>query len=119
MQTTKKWNTQVNKQQTKSKQSPCPSEIKGSEIKTNELQSPTLTQKAKYLWNCMCSGDYKRTSAITKLYENLYKAKNVDTLNITNKEIAAHLKLPPVKLHCSMLAEDALKSSIKDYKKKN
>jgi nitrogen fixation NifU-like protein len=32
--------------------------------------------------------------------------------NITNKDIAAHLKLPPVKLHCSMLAEDAIKEAI-------
>ena len=46
------------------------------------------------------------------------KGQKVDTLNITNKEIASHLKLPPVKLHCSMLAEDAIKSAIEDYKKK-
>ena len=46
------------------------------------------------------------------------KGQNVDTLNITNKEIAAHLKLPPVKLHCSMLAEDAIKSAVEDFKKK-
>jgi len=38
---------------------------------------------------------------------------------ITNKDIAVELKLPPVKLHCSMLAEDAVKSAIKDYKDKN
>jgi nitrogen fixation NifU-like protein len=31
---------------------------------------------------------------------------------ITNKDIAAHLKLPPIKLHCSMLAEDAIKEAI-------
>uniref|UniRef100_A0A7S3BYW6 Iron-sulfur cluster assembly protein n=1 Tax=Haptolina ericina TaxID=156174 RepID=A0A7S3BYW6_9EUKA len=37
---------------------------------------------------------------------------------IENKDIAAHLKLPPVKLHCSMLAEDAVKAAIKDYKHK-
>ena len=36
----------------------------------------------------------------------------------TNNDIATHLKLPPVKLHCSMLAEDAIKSAIKDFKKK-
>lgn len=30
-------------------------------------------------------------------------------------EIAKHLSLPPVKLHCSMLAEDAIKSAVKDY----
>ena len=34
------------------------------------------------------------------------------------QDIAAELKLPPVKLHCSMLAEDAIKAAIKDYKSK-
>ncbi|VVT49159.1 uncharacterized protein SAPINGB_P002132 [Magnusiomyces paraingens] len=38
---------------------------------------------------------------------------------IKNTTIAKELSLPPVKLHCSMLAEDAIKSAIKDYKKKN
>lgn len=33
-------------------------------------------------------------------------------------EIAKHLSLPPVKLHCSMLAEDAIKAAVKDYKEK-
>jgi len=48
------------------------------------------------------------------------KGKTIDeAIKITNKDIAAHLKLPPVKLHCSMLAEDAIKSAIKDYKNKN
>mmetsp|Transcript_51557 Transcript_51557/g.85490 ORF Transcript_51557/g.85490 Transcript_51557/m.85490 type:complete len:160 (+) Transcript_51557:23-502(+) len=37
---------------------------------------------------------------------------------IKNSDIAAHLKLPPVKLHCSMLAEDAVKAAIKDYQAK-
>ncbi|KAI9243641.1 NifU-like N terminal domain-containing protein [Sporodiniella umbellata] len=37
---------------------------------------------------------------------------------IKNAEIAKELCLPPVKLHCSMLAEDAIKSAIKDYKKR-
>jgi len=37
---------------------------------------------------------------------------------ITNKDIAAHLKLPPVKLHCSMLAEDAIKMAVADVRKK-
>eukprot|EP00455_Lapot_gusevi_P013638 TRINITY_DN1668_c0_g1_i3.p1 TRINITY_DN1668_c0_g1~~TRINITY_DN1668_c0_g1_i3.p1 ORF type:complete len:158 (-),score=55.96 TRINITY_DN1668_c0_g1_i3:136-609(-) len=41
-----------------------------------------------------------------------------DALAITNKDIANHLKLPPVKLHCSMLAEDAIKAAINDLKKK-
>jgi len=38
---------------------------------------------------------------------------------IKNTEIAKELCLPPVKLHCSMLAEDAIKSAIKDYTRKN
>ena len=41
-----------------------------------------------------------------------------DVLAIKNKDIAGYLKLPPVKLHCSMLAEDAVKMAIKDYKAK-
>ena len=47
------------------------------------------------------------------------KGKTMDEcLAVTNKDIAAHLKLPPVKLHCSMLAEDAIKAAIRDIKEK-
>ena len=43
-----------------------------------------------------------------------------DAYLITNKDIAKELKLPPVKLHCSMLAQDSLQSAIEDYiNKKN
>ena len=42
-----------------------------------------------------------------------------DAEKVTNVDISKHLKLPPVKLHCSMLAEDAIKSAINDYKNKN
>ncbi|KXI86773.1 UNVERIFIED_CONTAM: scaffolding protein [Bacillus cereus] len=41
-----------------------------------------------------------------------------EAANIKNTMIAKELSLPPVKLHCSMLAEDAIKSAIKDYKTK-
>ncbi|KAG2244653.1 hypothetical protein Bca4012_023386 [Brassica carinata] len=41
-----------------------------------------------------------------------------EVLTIKNTEIAKHLSLPPVKLHCSMLAEDAIKAAVKDYKEK-
>ena len=45
--------------------------------------------------------------------------KSVDeVLKIKNTDIASHLKLPPVKLHCSMLAEDAIKAAVKDWKSK-
>lgn len=48
------------------------------------------------------------------------KGKSVEEcLSIKNTDIASHLKLPPVKLHCSMLAEDAVKGAVKDYLKKN
>jgi Fe-S cluster assembly scaffold IscU len=48
------------------------------------------------------------------------KGKHVDeVLGIKNSDIAKHLSLPPVKLHCSMLAEDAIKAAVADWKAKN
>ena len=48
------------------------------------------------------------------------KGKKLDEANsITNRDIAKYLNLPPVKLHCSMLFEDAVKAAITDYKTKN
>tara|TARA_B110000208_G_C11790782_1_gene437397 strand:- start:828 stop:1235 length:408 start_codon:yes stop_codon:yes gene_type:complete len=48
------------------------------------------------------------------------KGKTLEEANsFSNKEIAQYLNLPPVKLHCSMLMVDAIKSAIKDYKKKD
>lgn len=41
-----------------------------------------------------------------------------EAMEIKNKDIAEHLSLPPVKIHCSVLAEDAIKAAIKDYKSK-
>jgi nitrogen fixation NifU-like protein len=38
---------------------------------------------------------------------------------LKNSEIAQELALPPVKIHCSILAEDAIKAAVEDYKKKN
>mmetsp|Transcript_16063 Transcript_16063/g.26227 ORF Transcript_16063/g.26227 Transcript_16063/m.26227 type:complete len:159 (+) Transcript_16063:203-679(+) len=47
------------------------------------------------------------------------KGKTIDEcLKIKNSDIAKHLDLPPVKLHCSMLAEDAIRAAIQDYKDK-
>ncbi len=37
---------------------------------------------------------------------------------VKNKDIASHLALPPVKIHCSVLAEDAIRAAIEDYKEK-
>ena len=47
------------------------------------------------------------------------KGKSVDeALQIKNTEIVKELNLPPVKIHCSVLAEDAIKAAIRDYKEK-
>ena len=49
----------------------------------------------------------------------LIKGKSIqDAISIQNKDIASFLKLPPVKLHCSMLAEEAIKAAVNDYKKR-
>ena len=63
-----------------------------------------------------CGSAIASSSFITEWIEN----KHIDDARlISNKVIAKELKLPPVKLHCSMLAEDAVKSAIQDYLKKN
>ncbi|XP_010529460.1 PREDICTED: iron-sulfur cluster assembly protein 1-like [Tarenaya hassleriana] len=57
--------------------------------------------------------------AASSLTTEWVKGKTVEeALTIKNTEIAKYLSLPPVKLHCSMLAEDAIKVAVKDYKKK-
>ena len=48
------------------------------------------------------------------------KVKPLDeAASIKNTDIAQELALPPVKIHCSILAEDAIKAAIEDYKKKH
>ena len=48
------------------------------------------------------------------------KGKSIDEANtIQNVDIVEELSLPPVKIHCSVLAEDAIKGAINDYRKKN
>jgi NifU-like protein involved in Fe-S cluster formation len=50
----------------------------------------------------------------------LIKGKKLeDALKIKNTDIASYLNLPPVKLHCSMLAEDAIKAAVEDFRGKN
>tara|TARA_B100000214_G_scaffold374046_1_gene355772 strand:- start:971 stop:1360 length:390 start_codon:yes stop_codon:yes gene_type:complete len=58
--------------------------------------------------------------ASSSLVTEWIKGRTLDEAKeIKNKDIADHLALPPVKIHCSVLAEDAIKSAIEDYKKKN
>uniref|UniRef100_A0A3B4B3M9 Iron-sulfur cluster assembly enzyme ISCU n=1 Tax=Periophthalmus magnuspinnatus TaxID=409849 RepID=A0A3B4B3M9_9GOBI len=57
--------------------------------------------------------------ASSSLATELVKGKSVDeALTIKNTDIAKELCLPPVKLHCSMLAEDAIKAALSDYRLK-
>ena len=63
-----------------------------------------------------CGSAIASSSYISEIIKNM----SIDKANnLTNKEISQYLKLPPVKLHCSMLAEDAIKAAINDYKSKN
>ncbi|KAK3097651.1 hypothetical protein FSP39_011739 [Pinctada imbricata] len=58
--------------------------------------------------------------ASSSLATEWVKGKSVDeAIKIKNTDIAKELCLPPVKLHCSMLAEDAIKAALKDFKIKN
>ena len=57
--------------------------------------------------------------ASSSLVTEWVKGKTVDEAErIANSQIAEELALPPVKIHCSVLAEDAIKAAIADYKKK-
>ena len=58
--------------------------------------------------------------ASSSLLTEWVKGKTLDqAAEIKNMDIAEELALPPVKIHCSVLAEDAIKAAIDDYKKKN
>lgn len=58
--------------------------------------------------------------ASSSLATEWIKGKSIDeAAAIDNMDIVEELALPPVKIHCSVLAEDAIKSAIKDYKEKN
>lgn len=63
-----------------------------------------------------CGSAIASSSYATELLAGM----NIDeAVNIKNQDIAQYLKLPPVKLHCSMLAEDAIKKAVHDFKNKN
>jgi nitrogen fixation protein NifU and related proteins len=58
--------------------------------------------------------------ASSSLVTEWVKGKTLDqAMSLKNTEIASELSLPPVKIHCSILAEDAIKAAIEDYKKKH
>src|SRR5215218_9779987 len=58
--------------------------------------------------------------ASSSLATEWLKGKSIDeAIAIDNMEIVEELNLPPVKIHCSVLAEDAIKAAVNDYRKKN
>ena len=57
--------------------------------------------------------------ASSSLVTEWVKGKTLDeAASIKNTDIASHLALPPVKIHCSVLAEDAIKAAVQDYREK-
>ena len=62
-----------------------------------------------------CGSAIASSSLVTEMIKGMTLE---DAMEIKNKEIAEHLSLPPVKIHCSVLAEDAIKAAIEDYKSK-
>ena len=63
-----------------------------------------------------CGSAIASSSLVTEWVKN---KKVEDAEKITNKQIVEELSLPPVKVHCSVLAEDAIKAAIEDWRKKN
>jgi nitrogen fixation NifU-like protein len=63
-----------------------------------------------------CGSAIASSSLVTELVRGMHID---DASNIRNSQIAEELALPPVKIHCSILAEDAIKAAVEDYKKKH
>jgi nitrogen fixation NifU-like protein len=58
--------------------------------------------------------------ASSSLITTMVKGQTIEYAeNISNTDVAKELSLPPVKIHCSVLAEDAIKAAIKNYREKN
>lgn len=63
-----------------------------------------------------CGSAIASSSLVTELVKGMHLDQ---AAKIRNFEIAEELALPPVKIHCSILAEDAIKAAVKDYKEKH
>jgi nitrogen fixation NifU-like protein len=63
-----------------------------------------------------CGSAIASSSLVTEWVKGM---KLDDAVKIVNSQIAEELSLPPVKIHCSVLAEDAIKAAIEDYRRKN
>tara|TARA_B100000035_G_scaffold278032_1_gene256703 strand:- start:736 stop:1164 length:429 start_codon:yes stop_codon:yes gene_type:complete len=92
---------------------PACGDVMKLQIKVNPLTN--IIEDAKFK-TFGCGSAIASSSYATEYIKNM----NLDEAkNVNNATISKHLKLPPVKLHCSMLAEDAIKMAINDYNSKN
>ena len=92
---------------------PACGDVMKLQIKVNPLTN--IIEDAKFK-TFGCGSAIASSSYATQYIKNM---NLVEAGNVSNSDIAKYLKLPPVKLHCSMLAEDALKMAINDYYLKN
>ena len=91
---------------------PACGDVMKLQIKVNPL--PGLIEDAKFK-TYGCGSAIASSSLVTEWI----KGKSLDeALTIKNTHIAEELALPPVKIHCSILAEDAIKAAVNDYKAK-
>jgi len=91
---------------------PACGDVMKLQIKVNPLTG--LIEDAKFK-TYGCGSAIASSSLVTEWV----KGKSLDeALTIKNTHIAAELALPPVKIHCSILAEDAIKAAVNDYKAK-
>ena len=99
----------------------CGSAIASSSLATEWLKGKTVDDVTGMITDAKfktfgCGSAIASSSLATEWL----KGKTVDdALTIDNMEIVEELSLPPVKIHCSVLAEDAIKAAIKDYRTKN
>ena len=92
---------------------PACGDVMKLQIKVDPKTSKIIESKFKTFG---CGSAIASSSVVTEWI----KGKTIeDAAKTKNSDIVAHLKLPPVKLHCSMLAEDAIKAAVNDYKKKS
>lgn len=90
---------------------PACGDVMKLQIKVNEQG---IIEQAKFK-TFGCGSAIASSSLVTEWI----KGKTLDEAgSVKNTEIAQELELPPVKIHCSILAEDAIKAAIKDYKNK-
>ncbi|CAI8495830.1 iron-binding protein [Hanseniaspora opuntiae] len=91
---------------------PACGDVMKLQIKVNEETGVIEDVKFKTFG---CGSAIASSSYVTEMV----KGKSLEDVGkIKNTDIAKELSLPPIKLHCSMLAEDAIKAAIKDYKSK-